>query len=56
MTGRRHANTQQGIPNGPVKKDARPDGEGDELIYRFGEEEWTVAKEKLKSGGKWYLD
>ncbi|KAE9362907.1 hypothetical protein N431DRAFT_357873 [Stipitochalara longipes BDJ] len=45
-----------GIPNGTVTKGARPNGEGDELTYRFGEEEWEVAREKLKKDGKWYLD
>ncbi|PMD38587.1 hypothetical protein L207DRAFT_513130 [Hyaloscypha variabilis F] len=45
-----------GIPDGTIKKDARPDGEGDELTYRFGEAEWAVAKEKLKSSGRWYLN
>jgi RimJ/RimL family protein N-acetyltransferase len=45
-----------GIPVAEMKKDGRPNGEGGSVQYRFLEKDWEVAKIKLKSGGKWYLD
>ena len=45
-----------GIPIAEIKKDGRPDGEGDSVQYRFWEKDWSVAKMKLKKDGKWYLD
>jgi RimJ/RimL family protein N-acetyltransferase len=45
-----------GIPVAEMKKDSRPDGEGGSVQYRFQEEDWQVAKVKLKKVAKWYLD